>query len=478
MKKFLAVVLAVTVMVLSVVPAFAVTKVSVSSLGSVSLATMSTINNLLQFDTGNNNYIVPVSSSNSRYLSEFFDYYNHSYYIRVVTFSSSEDFSVDFVPSSIASYSSTGGCFNTSGNSIRVYYLRYNSLGYYDIYSYNTGAFSILAPGNNKKASYVSNYSSNLGNNVSILDVNSFSFVDFASYVPPKSSTYTLTVNYLYSEDNPAADPVTQELSFGEEYSIPSPEIEGYTPSIPLVTGTMPDEDLTIDVYYTKAFYPLTVKYQYQNGSKAAEDVTFQYPMGFSYDIPSPEIEGYTADKPTVTGTMPGRALEEVVTYSPIPYTLSIFYQFEDGTQAAETHREQLTVGAAYLVTSPTITGYKSDSEMISGTMPAKDIYFTVVYKPDLGGGSSSGGSSGGGDNEGDGDNGDGDDDNKGGGDSGGGSSDGGWTGNDPFIPSQPPFSGYDPFDMSGGLPDWLYCPFHIRELPSYTYDPFAMPGG
>lgn len=300
----------------------------------------------------------------------------------------------------------------------------------------------------------------------------------------PSSSSfsfkYTLTVNYLYSENNPAAEPVTQELAAGEEYSIQSPEIEGYTPSIPLVTGTMPDEDLTIDVYYSKAFYPLTVKYQYQDGRKAAEDVTFQYPMGFAYDIQSPEIEGYIPDKQTVSGIMPGKALEEVVTYSPISYTLSISYQYEDGTQAAEAHREQLTKGAAYSVTSPTITGYKPDREVISGTMSAKDTYFTVVYKPDPGGGTTGGGS-GGGDHEGDGDeDGDGDDDDDdSGGNSGGTGSGGGWTGNDPFIPSQPPFSGYDPFDMSGGLPGWSgYDPFVIWGLPPYTYDPFVKPGG
>lgn len=292
-------------------------------------------------------------------------------------------------------------------------------------------------------------------------------------FLPSKSSTHTLTVNYLYSENNLAADPVTRALAPGEEYNIPSPEIEGYTPTIPLVTGTMPDEDLTIDVYYTKAFYSLTVKYQYQDGSQAAEDVTLQYPMGFTYDIPSPEIPGYTPDKPTVSGTMPGKPLEVVVTYSPTLYTLSIFYQYQNGTQAAVTHREQLAAGAAYSVLSPKITGYKPNIEEISGFMPAKDINFTVIYEPDSGGGSTGGGS---GEGEGEGD-GDGDDD-KGGGDSGGGSSGGEWSGNDPFFPGQPDFSGYDPFDMSDVLPDWNNCPFHVRELPPYTYDPFVMPGG
>ena len=161
--------------------------------------------------------------------------------------------------------------------------------------------------------------------------------------------THVLTVNYLYSENNPATDPVIQTLATGAEYSIPSPEIEGFTPSIPIVTGTMPDEDLTIDVYYSKTFHSLTVKYQYADGSTVSPDVVFQYPPGFVYDVPSPEVEGYQADKLSVSGTMGNEPLEVVVTYSPIPYTLTVNYQYTDGSTAAESHQEQLFIGAAFL---------------------------------------------------------------------------------------------------------------------------------
>jgi len=301
---------------------------------------------------------------------------------------------------------------------------------------------------------------SKLSNSNLISDISSISFVDCKEYVPPAPATRTFTINYLYSENNPAADSVTQEIVPGEEYSIPSPEIEGYAASIPLVTGTMPDEDLTIDVYYSRSFYPLTVKYQYSDGRKAAEDVIFQYPSCFAYSIPSPEITGCQADKPTVSGTMPGKALEEVVTYSPASYTLGIYYRYEDGTQAAGSHQEQLVAGSSYSVPSPAVSGYKPDTETISGVMPAKDTYFTVVYHSDSGGGSSgSGGSEGGGETP------------------GGGGTGGGSVPDDPFdIPSQPPFSGYDPFVING-LPPWSgYDPFVINGLPSYTYDPFVMP--
>jgi len=50
-----------------------------------------------------------------------------------------------------------------------------------------------------------------------------------------------LTINYLYNEATIAADPVTQTLAAGAEYSIPSPEIDRYSPSNHLYTGTLPD---------------------------------------------------------------------------------------------------------------------------------------------------------------------------------------------------------------------------------------------
>jgi len=292
----------------------------------------------------------------------------------------------------------------------------------------------------------------------------------------PKATENTLTVNYLYSEDHPAAESVTQALEPGAEYSIPSPEVEGYTPDIPLVTGTMPEDDLTVNVYYTRAFYELRIKYQYADGSQAKENVVFQYPLGFNYDIPSPEIAGYRPDKLTVAGEMPGRALEEVITYTAIPYTLTVNYQFADGSQAAQSHQEQLTIGSEYSVPSPEIEGYRPNQSMVTGIMPASDVISTVTYREDSGGSSGTGGTGAGdsGTTEGGGDH------------PGGGGSD-----NDPFIPILPPapdydpfvipglpsYSGYDPFIISGPSDFSGYDPFIVPKIPSFSgYDPFAMP--
>ena len=61
-------------------------------------------------------------------------------------------------------------------------------------------------------------------------------------------------------------------------------------------------------------------------------------------------------------------------------FQLTINYVYEDGTTAATSHSETLTVGKDYSVTSPTIDGYKADKTVVEGTMPAENVTVTVTY--------------------------------------------------------------------------------------------------
>lgn len=306
-------------------------------------------------------------------------------------------------------------------------------------YFSNDNLFSVLESSSNNMTSC--NFISGVSN---------LKFIDKNDYIPV--SSYNLTINYQYSNGDSALDPVVQPLEPGAEYSVPSPAVEGYAPDIPLVTGTMPEHDLTVTVTYTRAFYPLTVQYRYADGTKALDDAAYQYPSGFVYDIPTPELAGYVPDKPKVAGIMPGNALTETVTYTGKPFTLTVRYQYENGSMAASDHQEQLLAGASYSVPSPVLQGYTPDLATAAGVMPAKDLLVTVIYKADAGSGGE--------------------------GEGPGGSGGGGSEGDDPFeLPVQPPFSGYDPFVIPG-LPPWSgYDPFKINGLPPYSYDPFMIPG-
>lgn len=61
-------------------------------------------------------------------------------------------------------------------------------------------------------------------------------------------------------------------------------------------------------------------------------------------------------------------------------FQLTINYVYEDGSEAATSYNETLTVGKDYNVTSPTIDGYTADTTVVSGTMPAENVEVTVIY--------------------------------------------------------------------------------------------------
>lgn len=70
------------------------------------------------------------------------------------------------------------------------------------------------------------------------------------NYVPPVTTYYTLTINYVDAEGNTVADPYTRDLREGRSYSVTSPEVEGYTTEQTVVAGTLTG-DLTVTVVYT-----------------------------------------------------------------------------------------------------------------------------------------------------------------------------------------------------------------------------------
>ena len=101
-----------------------------------------------------------------------------------------------------------------------------------------------------------------------------------------------------------------------------------------------------------------------------------------TYSVTSPAVAGYTPDKAVVSGKVkPGDNTIIYVIYGVNTYNLTIVYIYEDGTQAAPTYSANLDYGTAYSITSPTIDGYTCSYPLVAGTMPARDLYYTVVYR-------------------------------------------------------------------------------------------------
>lgn len=146
----------------------------------------------------------------------------------------------------------------------------------------------------------------------------------------------------------------------------------------------------------TPAKHTLTIQYQYEDSSQAAEPVVKTYEAGAAYQVVSPVIGGFYTDQAIVSGTMPDKDLTITVTYLPVPgellYTLSVVYQFSDGTPASDIVIKHLEAGTPYSIVSPVITGYTADKPTVSGTMPENNLRIVVTYNNNSG--SEGGGSS------------------------------------------------------------------------------------
>lgn len=137
------------------------------------------------------------------------------------------------------------------------------------------------------------------------------------------------------------------------------------------------------------AKHTLTIQYQYEDGSQAAEPVVKTYEAGAAYQVVSPIIGGFYTDQSIVSGTMPDKDLTVTVTYLPVPgellYTLSVVYQFSDGSQASNIVIKHLEAGTPYSIVSPVITGYTADKPTVSGTMPENNLRIVVTYNNNSG---------------------------------------------------------------------------------------------
>ena len=168
--------------------------------------------------------------------------------------------------------------------------------------------------------------------------------------------SYDYTVEYYI--DGTKDDTLTETASaeFGTVInSYPDKCPTGYKfekhENIPLTIGT--DESANvIKVYYVKDTFKLRIHYVYEDGTEANPDYTADVAVNESYSVPSPTINGYTADKTTVNGTMPSNDVTETVTYTKradLSYTVNYYWNTttdkvaESKTVTGKTYQESVT---------------------------------------------------------------------------------------------------------------------------------------
>ncbi len=90
--------------------------------------------------------------------------------------------------------------------------------------------------------------------------------------------------------------------------------VKGIEPAADAFEGASINKDSATFLAESSGEVTLTVKYVYEDGSEAAESRVLKLQRGDSYSEISPSIDGFTANKLSVSGVISGDA-EEVVTY-------------------------------------------------------------------------------------------------------------------------------------------------------------------
>lgn len=109
-----------------------------------------------------------------------------------------------------------------------------------------------------------------------------------------------LTIHYVFENGEKAADDHYSEWYEGEEYSVESPLISGYSADQETVSGKMGNTPVEVTVTYKAKEFTVTIEYVFEDGSQAAEPYVDTKPYGTEYSVESPVIEGYEPNYPVV----------------------------------------------------------------------------------------------------------------------------------------------------------------------------------
>ncbi len=190
---------------------------------------------------------------------------------------------------------------------------------------------------------------------------------------------YSVRITYLYEDGSVAApEHVINGLVYMSDYSVASPVIAGFTPSVEMVSGKI-SEDILVTVTYTAARCEVTVKYLYPDGS-LIEEKRESFDWGADFEFVSPTFTGYTAETEMVSGRAEQIYTEFTVRYTANKYTLQIQYVYFDGTPAGEDYIEEIAYAEQYSVLSPKFDNFTASVEVVSGTMADGDVTVTVIY--------------------------------------------------------------------------------------------------
>jgi len=180
--------------------------------------------------------------------------------------------------------------------------------------------------------------------------------------------------------------PSTQYINAGYAF------IDSLTAMNPADGTILGNGETVIRLYYSRESY--TVSYYYLNNpvpvGASQLPATRTYVFGQLVPIaPDATAAGFTFDgwqnAPIVTDgffTMPAQNVYIYGSFNYNLYTITVHYQFADGTTAFESVEQIMAFGTYYNIPSPALAGYRRSLMLVDGVMPAQNLEFTVTYTP------------------------------------------------------------------------------------------------
>jgi len=198
------------------------------------------------------------------------------------------------------------------------------------------------------------------------------------------SNIETITVNYNLPKGQTLQAHV-ETGKIGDAYNIVSPTITGYTPDIPVVTGTYVNQDQTFNVTYSPITVTVTIQHTGLDSATAsafpAQTISGQY--GDQFKVDAANIPGYTPDLATISGVFSADndANMYVITYTGKPAMVTINYT---GANATLLQSVNLTgvVGGTYTQASPDLDGFTADQAVIQGVFTADNATDSTTNTP------------------------------------------------------------------------------------------------
>ena len=203
------------------------------------------------------------------------------------------------------------------------------------------------------------------------------------------ANEYNIVINYVNTNGNTVATSVNSTVTYGETYNFLSPEVDGYAPDIPVLSGVLEYKNgtyyigdnraasvsgttLTFTVTYTSTKGTLTIYYINKlTNSEVAEPHIEKINNNNKFSVKSPTVYGYTPDKETVTGTMDNNGETIYVYYTPKNVVVS-FFDANGGTIG--------DIPSSKVVQFDNVYGYNAETGNYDGLpYPTKAGGFTFV---------------------------------------------------------------------------------------------------